>query len=91
MKYLLGALALFASAVPAQGSDLARGAALYQNHCTTCHESQVHIRDQPKANTLAELRLQVTRWANEIHQEWGPDEIDDVFHYLNVTYYHLTR
>ncbi len=89
--HLLGVLILAAPVAFGQGADVARGAALYRNHCTACHESQVHIRERPKVRSLAELRGQVARWAGEIDKGWGNEEIDDVYHYLNDTYYHLTR
>lgn len=64
-----------------------RGAALYENHCRECHESNVHIRNQSKVRSLEELRSQVTRWSVEVKQNWSQEEIADVTGFLNARYY----
>ena len=90
-RALLTTLALIVPTAQAQEVNLERGEALYRNHCNVCHESLVHIRDHPTAKTIQNLRLQVTRWAAEIDQGWGNDEIEDVLGYLDATYYRFTR
>lgn len=86
-QILLGAPLLGAVSAYAQDVNLERGEALYRNHCTECHESIVHIRDKPSARSIQQLRQQVIRWAAEINQEWGREEIGDVTAYLNANYY----
>jgi mono/diheme cytochrome c family protein len=36
-----------------------RGAMLYQNHCSACHTTQVHWRDQSLAKEGTSLREQI--------------------------------
>ena len=72
----------------ALGADLERGQQLYENHCTQCHESQVHIREQRKAKTLTDVRWQVARWQEVLKLPWMAAEVDDVQAYLNAEYYH---
>ncbi|MEZ5589519.1 MAG: cytochrome C [Gammaproteobacteria bacterium] len=72
----------------AQAADPERGKQLYDNHCTVCHESQVHIREQRKAKTPADLRWQIARWQEVLKLSWTAAEVDDVQDYLNAEYYH---
>ena len=73
--------------MPAVRADGERGRLLYENHCQTCHESVVHIREQRKAKTPADLRAAIERWAAERKLTWGADEQADVYRYLNNRYY----
>ena len=50
------------SATPATG-DPVRGRLLYEDHCTTCHESVVHVRSDRKVHHPGELYYQIIRWA----------------------------
>jgi mono/diheme cytochrome c family protein len=69
-------------------ADVQRGQQLYENHCTECHASQVHIREQRKAATLATVRWQIVRWQEVLQLPWTATEVDDVQAYLNAQYYH---
>ncbi len=68
-------------------ADARRGQLLYENHCTACHESVVHVREDRKATSLAGIRKQVVRWSSELELEWGPEEIGSVVEFLNTRYY----
>ncbi|MCK7583313.1 MAG: hypothetical protein MZV65_52385 [Chromatiales bacterium] len=46
-------------------ADTERGRLLYENHCMSCHESVLHIREKRKAANPAELRAAIERWAAE--------------------------
>ncbi len=64
-----------------------RGELLYENHCTACHESVVHIRQDRRANSLRKVEYWVTRWASELKLQWGAGEVNDVVQYLNRRFY----
>jgi hypothetical protein len=64
-----------------------RGRLLYENHCMGCHISTVHIRDQRKSKTPAEMRASILRWSGELKLGWREDELADVYRYLNNRYY----
>ena len=64
-----------------------RGELLYENHCTVCHESIVHIRANRKAKSLADLRGWVARWSGELKLKWSNEEIDDVAEFLARRFY----
>jgi cytochrome c5 len=65
-----------------------RGQLLYENHCKTCHESMVHIREQRRAKSVQDIQYWVGRWSNELDVEWSADEIEAVANYLNDRFYH---
>ena len=68
-----------------------RGELLYLNHCLECHESNVHIRNTQKAETINAIRGEVTRWAKQIELKWTLRDIEDVVDYLNNRYYHYSE
>jgi mono/diheme cytochrome c family protein len=74
---------------PSRGMELQlpRGQLLYENHCGSCHTSQLHIRRHRRAKSAADVRQWVRRWARELRLEWSADEVDDVAQYLNGRYY----
>ena len=77
------------SAEPAkpQSPDIQRGELLYGNHCSGCHESEVHIRKKHKAKNVGDIQKQVARWASELHLNWSAADIKDVTHFLHQRYY----
>ena len=77
---------LFVLSAPASAGP-ERGQLLYENHCTSCHASTVHVRDQRKSKTPAELRAWILRWSGELKLNWSEDELADVYQYLNNRYY----
>lgn len=68
-------------------ADTGRGRLLYENHCQACHTSTVHVREQRKAKSPAELRAYIQRWSGELKLPWTADEAEDVYQHLNNLYY----
>lgn len=66
-----------------------RGKLLYENHCTTCHDSTVSIRARHKARSLTDVRYWISRWNQHLNLEWSESEIHDVIDYLNQNFYHF--
>ncbi len=64
-----------------------RGRMLYENNCLQCHESQVHIREKRKVQSLKDLEEQIIRWSKEIKLAWRGEEIRDVSRFLNQAFY----
>lgn len=89
----LAALLLSPSGVisAAAAEDVERGRMLYENHCVSCHESVVHVRDDHKAKSLGEVNWQIARWATERRLEWRYDEVRDVSRYLNARFYQFPK
>jgi len=89
-KYLLPGFAmvlLFACFEEGRAADIGRGQLLYENHCMSCHESVVHIRENRRAGALGEIYWQTTRWAVTQQLEWRYEEVRDVAQYLNNQFY----
>lgn len=84
---LATALGLLLWLPPAQAGERERGRLLYENHCTTCHSSTVHVRSEHKAHTLEDIETQVRRWSVELGLTWSDTEVAAVRHYLSVRYY----
>ena len=79
----LSALTTFAEPPP----DMERGKLLYENECTECHESQVHIRKNHKARSLGDIQWQAIRWSREKKLEWSGSDVNDVSWFLYKQYY----
>jgi hypothetical protein len=86
---LLAGLAGLAAAIPSvsYAADPERGRSLYENHCTQCHESLVHVRQHRRATSLDAVRYQINRWRGVLGLDWSSAESEDVLHYLNDQYY----
>jgi mono/diheme cytochrome c family protein len=85
-------LAAVSLAIPAAGwgaevPDLERGRALYENHCVVCHTPKVHRRVPRVPLHTDDLRFIVTVWASQQGVRWSRDDIEDVVHFLDRTYY----
>lgn len=68
-------------------SEVTRGQMLYENHCTSCHESTVYIRTKRKAQNYKEVGNWVNQRADWLNLGWGDIEKQEVMQYLNERYY----
>ena len=68
----------------------ARGGLLYSTHCSACHTSTIHWREQKLATDWVSLKAQVKRWQRYTKLRWSEEEIVDVTSYLNTYYYNFT-
>lgn len=84
---LLSIIGMGTTASAQSPSSYLRGFNLYGNHCIECHESVVHIRNNRKARSLAEIEQFIVRWSSYRNLEWTQDDVKDVLHYLNTRYY----
>ena len=60
---------------------------LYENHCTKCHTSVVHVSEKRKAASLEEIEAYIRRWMAYEELTWTDDEIFGVLRHLNARYY----
>jgi len=68
-----------------------RGQALYENHCTACHDPQAHVAGETRhVATLADLHARVAAWSVHSGLNWAPEDVDDVTDYLNRRFYRFT-
>ena len=68
-------------------SEVTRGQMLYENHCTSCHESTVYIRAKRKATNYKEVGDWVNQFAGWLNLGWTKVEKREVMQYLNERYY----
>ena len=68
-------------------SEVTRGQMLYENHCTSCHESMVYIRTKRKAKNYKEVANWVSQRADWLNLDWTILEKQEVKQYLNERYY----
>ena len=68
-------------------SEITRGQMLYENHCTSCHESMVYIRSKRKATNYKEVGNWVNKRAVWLNLGWTDIEKQEVLQYLNERYY----
>ena len=68
-------------------SEVTRGQMLYENHCTSCHESMVYIRSKRKAKNYKEVANWVNQRADWLNLDWSIVEKQEVMQYLNERYY----
>jgi mono/diheme cytochrome c family protein len=92
MKSIVSLL-LAACAFGAQAQDAARGRVLYETHCLGCHYERIHKRDPSRSlvRTLAQLRLEVVRRAEQTGQRFALEDVDDIAEYLNASHYKLIK
>lgn len=67
----------------------ARGGLLYSTHCSACHNSTIHWREQKLATDWKSLKAQVKLWQGYTKLSWGEQDIMDVTSYLNTYYYNF--
>jgi mono/diheme cytochrome c family protein len=85
---LIGVLAFVAML---RAVEFDRGEALYENHCSTCHDPQVHVAGEARhVTTPADLRARVAAWSVHSGLNWSAEDIDDVTDYLNRHFYRFT-
>jgi mono/diheme cytochrome c family protein len=84
---LAGVLGLMAAL---NAIEFDRGEALYENHCTSCHDPQVHAGETRHVTTLQDLRARVAAWSVHSGLNWSEEDINDVTDFLNRRFYRLT-
>lgn len=77
-------------------ANIERGQDLHDGNCISCHSSmygdkgnEIYTRPNRKIETLAGLEEQLKRCKNSLGTNWPEDQIQDVQHYLNSTFYHF--
>jgi mono/diheme cytochrome c family protein len=77
----------------AQAQDAVRGRELYQTHCLGCHYERIHNRDPSRSlvRTLAQLRVEVARRAEQTGRRFSAEDEDDIAEYLNQSHYRLAK
>ncbi len=82
-------LPLLAACLPglASAADLQAGQSLHDGKCVSCHGSEVYTRADRRVSNASSLRQQVQRCDTNLELGWFDEEINNVAHYLNESYY----
>ncbi len=72
-------------------ADPQSGKLLYETHCGTCHYEKIHDRKTTKIDTIAALKLEVSKWSAQTVRRFTPAELDDIAEYLNQSHYRISR
>lgn len=93
LKKSIASLLLTGFALAVQAQDAARGRELYQTHCLGCHYERIHKRDPARSliHTLAQLRVEVARRAEQTGRRFSVEDVDDIAEYLNQSHYRLSK
>jgi len=62
---------------------------IYQQQCTSCHNSTIHTRPEHFITSLGALRQQVKRCEAPAQAHWTDEDTDGVIAYLNSNFYHF--
>ena len=65
--------------------------ALMQEHCISCHGSEVYTREDRRVGSLAALHTQVRMCEQNLGLTWFDDQIDAVTNLLNTQFYRFER
>lgn len=69
-------------------ADLKNGKALHDGSCFKCHDTSVYQRGKDgRVQSLPALDKQVRRCEQTLGLTWFDDQVEDVTHYLNATFY----
>lgn len=71
--------------------DSTRGQSLYENHCGTCHDTNVHKRESHIVQSMDELRVWVAAMGAHTGLDWRAEDIGDVAFYLNLRIYRFGK
>ena len=84
---------LLTAALAAWAQDAARGKELYETHCGGCHYQRVHERDRTRSRvqSLAQLRAEVARWAQQVNRPFTLEDLDDLAEYLERSHYRFDK
>lgn len=74
------------SSAPLRASST-RGEMLYENHCTICHTSVVHVQENHHATSDVAVEGWVRRWATDQKLGWSDQDVLDVTEFLWQRYY----
>lgn len=75
-------------------ADFESGRELHDANCVNCHAQMlggdgtaIYTREDRKMESFATLNKQVRRCRDSLGMEWPEDQIQDVIHYLNQSFY----
>jgi mono/diheme cytochrome c family protein len=87
---LVGVLTML-FALSASGADHADAQALIEQHCSSCHGSEMYTREDRKVNSFSALSKQVAACNSNLNTGLSQDEVGAVAALLNEQYYNFAE
>ncbi len=90
---LTSALLLPAGSVLAEEApgNLENGQKLHEQHCSRCHGTEVYLPPMRKIESLELLEQRATGCNSMTGANLFPEDVNDIVHYLNTTFYQFER
>ncbi|GAB4123805.1 MAG: hypothetical protein Tsb0027_21920 [Wenzhouxiangellaceae bacterium] len=87
---LIGVLIML-FALSASGAEEVDAAGLLEQHCSSCHGSEMYTREDRKVNSFSALRKQVAACNSNLNTGLSADEVDAVASLLNERHYNFAE
>jgi len=87
---LIGVLMML-FALSASGADDVDAQGLLEQHCSSCHGSEMYTREDRKVKSFSGLRKQVAACNSNLNTGLSADEVDAVASLLNEQYYSFAK
>lgn len=68
-------------------ADAAKGKALYEGNCTTCHDTKIHTRPDRIIYSYTALKNRVRFCESNAKLNWNDQQVEDTAAYLNEAFY----
>jgi mono/diheme cytochrome c family protein len=90
---LTGALFLPAGSLLAEDGlgNVENGMKLHEEHCSRCHGTEVYLPPKRKIESLESLKQRATGCNSMTGANLFPEEVSDIVHYLNTSFYKFER
>ena len=87
--FLSSALLLPAGSALAEdtAAGVANGQKLHEMHCSRCHGTDVYMPPKRKITSLESLKQRTNGCNSMTGANLFPEEVDDIVHYLNASFY----
>lgn len=90
--FLTSALMLPATGALAEDlGDLENGKKLHEENCSRCHGTDVYLPPKRKIQSLELLKQRSTGCNSMTGANLFPEDVRDIVHYLNTTFYKFER
>lgn len=73
--------------LPGHAADIENGKQLHDARCMRCHGTEVYTRSNRRMKSFDKLTAHVNFCKNQTGVMWFDDEVNDVIHYLNESFY----
>lgn len=88
---LLALAACLSFSAAASAEHTGNGKALHDKACTGCHDTSVYTRPDRTIKSAQALDQRVRMCESAAAQDWSGEQLADVIHYLDKTFYKFSK